>query len=220
MTTRTSAVRRPAVRKAIASETSSIAAVLAHAFVDDPVMRWVIPDDVRRRRLLPEFFELYAATFQAYDEVYVSGDGDGAALWAPPGQPAIADADADAVVERMTSILGPDAARGLELSALLDDHHPHEPLFYLQFLGVDPRRQGRGVGSALLVTVLERCDEQGVPAYLDATSPRNRRLYERHGFTAIAELAPASGPPLWPMLRTPRPRQAATSADPTGRWPR
>jgi hypothetical protein len=32
--------------------------------------------------------------------------------------------------------------------------------------------------------VLERCDREGVRAYLDAASERNRRLYERHGFQA------------------------------------
>jgi hypothetical protein len=33
-----------------------------------------------------------------------------------------------------------------------------------------------------LSPVLERCDRQGVRAYLDITTTRNKRLYERHGF--------------------------------------
>jgi len=40
--------------------------------------------------------------------------------------------------------------------------------------------------------------------YLDATSERNKRLYERHGFEAEAEYAPEGGPPLWPMWREPK----------------
>jgi hypothetical protein len=31
----------------------------------------------------------------------------------------------------------------------------------------------------------------------------NRRLYERHGFETVGVLAPAGGPPLWPMWRHP-----------------
>jgi hypothetical protein len=30
--------------------------------------------------------------------------------------------------------------------------------------------------------VLERCDRQGVRAYLDTTTKRNKRLCEHHGF--------------------------------------
>ena len=41
-----------------------------------------------------------------------------------------------------------------------------------------------------------------MPAYLEASSPRNRVLYERHGFQVTEQfsLAPAS-PPLWRMWR-------------------
>jgi hypothetical protein len=54
-----------------------------------------------------------------------------------------------------------------------------------------------------MAPVLERCDREGVRAYLDATSERNRRLYERHGFEAEEAFAPPGGPPLWPMWRQP-----------------
>jgi hypothetical protein len=47
----------------------------------------------------------------------------------------------------------------------------------------------------------------GARAYLDATSQRNRRLYERHGFQAEEPFAPPGGPPLWPMWRQPAPER-------------
>ena len=98
---------------------------------------------------------------------------------------------------------GPDAPRFLEVNKLFDDHHPHGSYWYLQFLGVAPGWQGRGIGSALMGPVLERCDREGVRAYLDATSERNKRLYERHGFVAQDQFAPPGGPPIWPMWRQP-----------------
>jgi hypothetical protein len=51
--------------------------------------------------------------------------------------------------------------------------------------------------------VLDRADRTGTPAYLDATSPHNRRLYQRHGFRMIGELAVAGGAALWQMWREP-----------------
>jgi hypothetical protein len=56
--------------------------------------------------------------------------------------------------------------------------------------------------------MLERCDRERTLAYLDATSPRNKQLYERHGFRAGEPFAVAGGPPLWPMWREPGARTA------------
>ena len=191
-----------AIHRARPHEAPGIAAALARAFFDDPVMRWAIPDDGRRRRILPDFFELFARTIQPYGETLVAGDAVGAALWVPPGRQAAGD-DAEAFGRRMEQIAGSDGARMFEIAALLDEHHPHGSFVYLQFIGVQPDQQGRGIGAALLTPVLERCDRLGLPVYLEATSPRNRRLYERHGFQAAGDLAPLGGPPLWPMWRQP-----------------
>lgn len=65
--------------------------------------------------------------------------------------------------------------------------------------------RGQGIGSALLRSVLERCDLEGVPAYLEATCVRNSDLYARHGFTVRGEVVLPDGPPLFPMWREPRP---------------
>jgi ribosomal protein S18 acetylase RimI-like enzyme len=85
----------------------------------------------------------------------------------------------------------------------MGEHHPTEPHWYLPYIGVDPTRQGQGHGSALLERGLSRCARDGLPAYLEASSPRNRALYERHGFQAFAEIQVADSPPLWPMWRNP-----------------
>jgi len=84
---------------------------------------------------------------------------------------------------------------------LLSETHPHEPCWYLNFIGVAPDHQGRERGSALLRAALDRADRDGVRAYLGATSEQNRRLYEGHGFVATAELRLPDGPSLWAMWR-------------------
>lgn len=82
-------------------------------------------------------------------------------------------------------------------------HHPAKPEhWYLHYIGVEPRRQGRGLGAALLAPVLELCDRDGAPAYLESSTDRNCALYERHGFesTGIMTL-PIGGPPIREMWR-------------------
>ena len=68
---------------------------------------------------------------------------------------------------------------------------------------IQPAVQGLGLGSALMRATLVGVDAAGEPAYLEATSPDNRRLYERHGFEVVRELPLPGGPSLYAMWREP-----------------
>ena len=82
--------------------------------------------------------------------------------------------------------------------------HLRVPHHYFAYIGVMPERQGRGLGSRLMRPTLDRCDEAGLPAYLEASSQRSAALYERLGFVHLGALRLAGGaPPLWPMRRPP-----------------
>ena len=194
------------IRTASIHDLAPVALALSRAFYDDPVFAWGLPDPDRRREVLPGFFTLFAGAFQRHGHVHRTADGTGAALWVPPGVAPVGDDEADAFGAALQEVVGPDAERTFIISELLDENLPHEPVWYLNFVGVEPAGQGRGVGSALLEQVLGEADRNAEPAYLDATSMRSRRLYERHGFETTRELRVPDGPPIWPMWREPQRR--------------
>jgi GNAT superfamily N-acetyltransferase len=192
------------VRKAVSAvDTPTLANTLARAFFDDPVMRWTIPSDRRREQIDGPLFELFVRAYQPLGETYAAANGAGAALWAPPGTQAVPDAEAEAFTAQIEEVADADAPRLFELIELMEQHHPHEPTYYLQLLGVDPDHQGLGIGSALLDAVLTRADREGMPAYLEATSERNAKLYGKHGFISTATVALPGGPAFYPMWREP-----------------
>ena len=83
--------------------------------------------------------------------------------------------------------------------------HPPEPdHFYLAAIGVSPAGQGQGIGGALLAPVLEICDRDAVPAYLEASKFANIDYYSRHGFRLTGEITLPRGPTVYPMWRDPR----------------
>lgn len=86
----------------------------------------------------------------------------------------------------------------------IDHYHPLFPHWYLPLIGVEPIHQGRGYGSALLLQVLQRCDRDRLPAYLEASNPNHLSFYEHHGFVAIGQIQAGSSPPILPMLRQPQ----------------
>lgn len=194
------------IRRATTSDGAAINRTLGRAFYDDPVFRWIVRDDDARRRRLVSLFGVFTDLYLPLGESYLADGGAGAALWAPPGVDPLPEEHSEAFGQRLFEVIGPDAERAATLDQLLDEHHPEQPCLYLQFVGVTPEQQGHGIGSRMLTAVLEPADVSGTPAYLEATSPDNRRLYERHGFEVVAELSLPDGPPLWPMWRDPQPR--------------
>jgi GNAT superfamily N-acetyltransferase len=189
------------IRAATPQDAAKMAQALAAAFYGDPVFRHFSPDDERRAAMLPALFDVFVEAYLGHGETYAHAGGAGAALWAYPGQdPLSADA---AYGERLEEIAGIDAPRLFEIVEALESQAPTEPHYHLQFLGVRPERQGEGLGGTLMTPILRRCDQDGIPAYLEATSDRNRALYERHGFRARGAIPLPDGPALWRMWRDP-----------------
>lgn len=192
------------VAPATAHHAAPIGSVLADAFHDDPVGRWIAPDLDTRPVRLSRFFAIWAAAFTIpHGEVLKAGDV-GAALWLPPGRWQVPRLVLMRQLPQLGSIFGrrtPLLLRGLNR---LEHHHPREPHWFLPLMGVTRDRQGEGIGTALLAAVLRRCDDEGTPAYLEATCERNRDLYARHGFRIQQEVRLPDGPPLWAMWREPQ----------------
>jgi GNAT superfamily N-acetyltransferase len=86
--------------------------------------------------------------------------------------------------------------------------HPRTPHRHLPMVGVDPECWGQGVGGLLLAEYTRRCDEAGLPGYLETVRytepgrPSHERLYGRHGFVVehVAALDPE-----WSLLGMTRP---------------
>jgi GNAT superfamily N-acetyltransferase len=199
-----------AVRAALRADVTQVCAVLARAFEDDPVARFLLPDARRRPGGLRAFFRAQiAGDLLAFGGVYTTDDYAGAALWAPPGKPPLTGLRAiGGLLPVLPYVAGAGLPRALRFLAHMEKIHPREPHWYLATLGTDPPRQGKGVGSALLAPVLARCDREGTRAYLESSKERNIPFYRRHGFEVTGEFTVAGSPTLWTMWREPRPLHA------------
>ena len=183
--------------------------VLARAFDDDPVFRYLYPTP-RRRRLAAG--GLLAATTRdalPFGEVWGAFDDHalvGVAAWLPDGGlPQSAMRQARLLAGASAAFLTPSTvAEGLRYIGGMHRLHPREPHWYLAVLGVEPIWQGRGVGARLLAATLARLDAEGVPAYLETSKQSNVAWYGRRRFATRVETSPARrGPPIWTMWREP-----------------
>ena len=194
------------VRKSSEDEHSLVAAVLARAFYDDPVLSWFFRDDSKRMQQLERVFAFFGdrVWFQ-HGLTYTTEAIVGAAVWVPPEQWRLGVLDQLRMMPGFVSSVGlRDLPRALRGFNLMESKHPHDRHYYLPVVGVVPKWQGKGIGTTLLQPVLERCDREAVAGYLEATSARSRTCYERVGFEVVEEFSFPKGPPLWCMRREPR----------------
>ncbi|MER5934263.1 GNAT family N-acetyltransferase [Streptomyces sp. NPDC002054] len=194
------------IRQAGPSDRDAVARLLDEAFRNDPVSSWVFPDPEHRRAVHGKFLGVFVDVALEQGRIDYAVDGSCAALWlrVPAGEHE--DEDEEDIPAKMRAVADPDNERCELVGRLTGEVHPtaeeHE---YLLMIAVDPARQGEGLGTGLMRPVLDACDRDGVPAYLEASSERSKRLYERLGweFTGTAVQLP-DGPPMWPMWRKPR----------------
>jgi ribosomal protein S18 acetylase RimI-like enzyme len=194
------------IRLATADDVPALIPVLARAFATDPFVGWLVRADARRDAGFARCFALSLRVLALpHNQVFTTDDCSGAALWIPPGKWKMGLARELWQVRHWAAICGWKRMLSVQLAtAPLIAAHPRTPHHYLYVLGVDTAVQGKGLGRTLLAPMLERCDREHMPAYLETATERNLGFYKNLGFAITGEIAVKRGPRVWLMWREPR----------------
>lgn len=187
----------------------ALAGLFGRAFFNDPLYKYVFPDATQRVRLTAWDLGKIVEYGLHFGEVYATSMLSGCVVWLPPGE-------TDFTEERMAEVGMLDSAAhiGAEPQArmmrfVMESEEFHRRVapshhWYMVLLGVDPSRQGQGIGSELIAPVLEKADRGMFPVYLETASPDNLAFYHRFGFEVCAEAALTDGGAyIWYMVRKP-----------------
>lgn len=177
-------------------------AVVALAFASDPMMRWSFPDPVQYFEIGEDFISAFGSKAFEQGTADATENLETVALWLPPK----VEPDFEALMSFFEkSHATPETKKdGEAVFEQMDKFHPKEPHWYLPLIGADPVHQGKGYGAALMAHAMKRCDESGLPAYLESSSPKNVPFYERFGFKVMGVIQQGSSPVLTPMYRQAR----------------
>ncbi|QXC62704.1 GNAT family N-acetyltransferase [Aquihabitans sp. G128] len=168
----------PTVRPATPDEIPRVGEALAAAFADDPVWSWLASPRASWSERAAAWFAAEARTqLRGHGEVLVDDELRGAALWSSPGHWQTKPSESVALLLPSLRLFRSRSVRGLRTVSAMEAKHPKARLhWYLAVLGTDPAHQGHGVGSALIRAVTDRCDEQGLPAYLEVVEGAERAV--------------------------------------------
>lgn len=182
---------------------------LASAFSEDPLFSWMAGSapgtalEPKMRILFHTFLKLDLERSEHL--VFADEDGIGVAIWKAPNQWKMSTGDMVRALPGMIRAFGTKAPRMIGAVNAIEKVHPKEEHYYLEGLGTRRDRQSKGIGSAVIRHMLDRCDAEGMPAYLESSNPRNVPFYARHGFETTGEIVVGKGAPtVTAMWREPR----------------
>ncbi|REL39193.1 GNAT family N-acetyltransferase [Rhodohalobacter sp. SW132] len=188
------------IKKVNAKDRTRAIETIVLAFSSDPQLRFLYPDPLQYQTYAFDFFKAFGGNAFEQNSAHQAGGYSGVALWLPP--------DFHPNEEDLVNLIhkSADESKIQTVMAVLEQmerYQPDEPHWHLPLIGTDPAKQGQGYGTALLQYGLELIDQQGSIAYLENTNPKNKPLYERHGFKVLGVIQVDDSPPLFPMIRYP-----------------
>jgi GNAT superfamily N-acetyltransferase len=188
----------PATMRALhEDELGDAGEMLARAFADDPLCLHLFPDEATRHRHLSAALTWNVRYGLRYGEVLATPGGlDGVVALLEPSEEhftpeRLTASGYERIAESMREqdwwsfdvefarVFGVADARLHEATGA--DH------WYLDVIGVEPSRQGMGIGSALLAEVNRRADAAGAPVALLTYQPATLEFYRRHGYEVACE---------------------------------
>lgn len=186
---------------------AEVRTLLARAYLDDPLMAWVFPDEEQRLHGSAAWLGVAVERYLAggrVETVRLEGGLAAAALFRRPGD-VLPPADevlptAGGLLQAIVGEAWAAQVAGGFAAARVQAPPPDRPHAYLHFLAVAPGEQRRGHGGVVLERVKEQAAEARVPLRLETTNPVNLPFYEAHGLTVRSEvLLGPSGPTMWAL---------------------
>ena len=195
-------------RRATLDDAACLSKLFASAFEEDPLFDYMVRPGAGRAAALEIFFrEILRARDIPQGEVWMSPDGHACVCWLKPD----ARRSPGGLIQKIgwlpffIRVYGlARFTRAIAIMQAMEKSHPREPCFYLTFIASSPEFHGLGLGSRILKATLRQIDAAGMAAYVESSNPKNATFYERVGFVAQKNIAPANAPPLIAMLRNAR----------------
>lgn len=182
-------------RQLTIADVEPAANIIAQAFMNDPLINFMVPFKSSRFDTLLKFFRVYGEINILNGCGYGVGEPlQGVAYWQSPGQGSISIS-----VNTLGKLLpllftwypvGYFRARVIfKETERLHQKYAAAAHYYLDNLGVLPSAQGKGWSSKLLRPILDQADARQVIAYTDTTTRANVSFYEHFGFQCVEETA-------------------------------
>ena len=191
------------------SQIEFLATVLSPTLYNEPLLKYLFPDEEMRRTVLLWFFRSIARSGQVSGEIYVTERIEDGAVWISRGDTVPLEYLVRTGIFTTPFKSGWSSLRRcINLCAQLKAAHDRlvkGTHWYLNTLGLKPSKPGNTIASGLLQPLLSRADLDGLPCYLETFREIDLPFYEDFGFRVEgAGRISTGGLSFWAMMRPPQ----------------
>lgn len=188
--------------KATPNDCEALAKAMSRAFINEPYCRWLFPSDKDWINRSEQFFTYDLKHGLRYGNLSKTEDNGAAMQWAFVGQNEEKNNWSD--FEYLWHTFLQFGLRTRDIYRVFDlfkKHMPDAPFVYIEFLGVDPDKQGRGYGKAMIEYAIAESTKNNCPVYLETCDEKTVRFYEKLGFSVSNQFDFAPGAKAFCMIR-------------------
>ncbi|RKR82003.1 acetyltransferase (GNAT) family protein [Mucilaginibacter gracilis] len=191
---------------------AALAESLYNSLSDDPfyiALLKPLAGEAAKKTALLKYLDYSMQEATQYGRLFIpDGDPNGVSIWARPMDESAETAKKLAKKSFIRQNIGKHSLHIYDLiNAFMADKVQQsipDDAWYLSILGVNPARQGQGLGSALVRGVLQDTDRLMKPTYLETFNPKSLPFYQRLGYEIIAKVdEPNTNASYWVLMRKP-----------------
>src|ERR1019366_7785654 len=177
------------MNKAKYTDKNLIVNILTNSFDDNKSVNYIIRQDKKRVDRIKNLMEYSFDMCYYFGEVFLSDDKKGCALILLPDKKKTNLKSILLDMKLIISCIGlSNVTKAMDREARIKKLQPTDLMYYLWFIGVDPKEQNRGIGSGLLGEIIKEGFSKGRPVYLETSTVKNIPWYEKFGFKIYNEL--------------------------------
>jgi ribosomal protein S18 acetylase RimI-like enzyme len=199
-----------AIRNLRPPDIEAVVDVLSAAFTGFPVLQVLVGTDGDARARLRRVYAMELEPDSDASAVVAEQEGRIVGAITFSDSPACSAPSAGRTL-RFMRIAGTRVFGAMRVFGRIERVHPKTPHRHLPTVGVDPDRQGEGIGRLLMEDFVRRCDEDAMGSYLetirwsDASKPSHERFYRSLGFE-VSDVLPMTD--TWQVLTMTRPARS------------
>lgn len=177
------------MRRGTENDRQLVIQILSEAFDTNKSVNYVVKQDGNRRTRIERLMDYSFNVCNSYGEVWVSDDQQACALILHPDKKRTSLSTLIWDIKLALFVIGITRVNAvLKRENFIKSNHPLVPISYLWFIGVNPQLQGKGIGSSFINEVINQCEKEKRPIYLETSMERNLPFYKKFGFEIFHSL--------------------------------
>lgn len=158
--------------------------LLEECFDTNKTVNWIVKQDSKRKERIRSLMEYSFDTCVDAEQIFLTDDKNGVIICSMSEDKLPFLEEAYLTARFVLQVTGIDGiTKAIKREDYIKSFHPEDyEYIYLWFIAVDKGEQHKGLGTAMINSIIDKSEQQNLPIYLETSTEANLPFYLKHGF--------------------------------------